>query len=145
MIRTLSIVMPAYNEGPTIHRILDKVRAVELPNGIQKELIVVNDCSKDNTEEAILNYQSTHPDLPIQYLKHAVNQGKGAALHTGIAAATGDYIVIQDADLEYDPEEYKLLLAPVWRAMPTWSTVPGSWAAMHTASCSFGTPSATKC
>ena len=90
MIRTLSIVMPAYNEGPTIHRILDKVRAVDLPHGIQKELIVVNDCSKDNTEEAILNYQSAHPDLPIQYLKHAVNKGKGAALHTGIAAATGD-------------------------------------------------------
>jgi glycosyltransferase involved in cell wall biosynthesis len=97
----------------TIHRILDKVRAVDLPHGIQKELIVVNDCSKDNTEEAILNYQSAHPDLPIQYLKHAVNTGPGAARHTGIAAATGDYIVIQDADLEYDPEEYKLLLAPV--------------------------------
>jgi glycosyltransferase involved in cell wall biosynthesis len=113
MIRTLSIVMPAYNEGPTIHRILDKVRAVNLPNGIQKELIVVNDCSKDNTEEALLAYRDAHPDLPIHYLKHAVNQGKGAALHTGIAAATGEFLIIQDADLEYDPEEYHLLLAPV--------------------------------
>ena len=109
----LTVVIPAYNEGPTIHRILDKVREVQLPAGIVKEVIIVNDCSKDGTEDSILSYQSQHTDLPITYLKHTVNQGKGAALHTGIAAATGDYVLIQDADLEYDPQEYLLLLTPI--------------------------------
>src|SRR5882757_2689948 len=96
---TLSIVIPAYNEGPTIHRILNKVKAVVLVDGIQKEVIIVNDCSKDNTEEAILAYKAANPDLPIAYYKHEVNQGKGAALHTGIKKATGDFVIIQDADL----------------------------------------------
>jgi len=114
-IKTLSIVIPAYNEGPTIHRILDRIRNVSLTNGIEKELIIVNDCSKDDTEEAILRYKSENPNLNIQYHKHAVNQGKGAALHTGILKASGDFLIIQDADLEYDPEEYNLLLAPVIR------------------------------
>jgi glycosyltransferase involved in cell wall biosynthesis len=109
----LSIIIPAYNEGKTIHYILDKVKAVQLINGVQKEVIIVNDCSKDNTEEAILNYQSLNPELNIQYRKHEVNQGKGAALHTGIREATGEYLVIQDADLEYDPNEYNILLKPV--------------------------------
>jgi glycosyltransferase involved in cell wall biosynthesis len=110
---TLSIVIPAYNEGPTIHRILDKVKAVTLPDGMAKEVIIVNDCSRDNTEESILNYKNANPELPISYYKHEVNQGKGAALHTGIEKATGDYVVIQDADLEYDPEEYNVLLKPM--------------------------------
>ena len=110
---TLSIIIPAYNEGPTIHRILDKVKAVVLTDDLKKEVVIVNDCSKDNTEEAILSYQAANPDLNITYYKHEVNQGKGAALHTGIRRATGDYVIIQDADLEYDPEEYNILLKPI--------------------------------
>ncbi|MFM7766087.1 MAG: glycosyltransferase family 2 protein [Sphingomonadales bacterium] len=110
---TLSIVIPAYNEGRTIHLILDKVKAVSLRDQIAKEVIIVNDCSKDNTEEAIQAYMAANPELNIQYYKHEVNQGKGAALHTGIKKATGDFVIIQDADLEYDPNEYNILLQPI--------------------------------
>jgi glycosyltransferase involved in cell wall biosynthesis len=113
IISKLSIIIPAYNEGRTIHLILDKIKSVTLPNGILKEIIIVNDFSKDNTEEAILAYKQNNPDQDIQYFKHQVNKGKGAALHTGISKATGEYLIIQDADLEYDPREYELLLKPV--------------------------------
>jgi glycosyltransferase involved in cell wall biosynthesis len=113
IINKLSIVIPAYNEGRTIHRILNRVKNVVLPNNIEKEVIIVNDCSKDNTEEAIENYILANPDLSIRYLKHEKNKGKGAALRTGIEGATGDYLVIQDADLEYDPEEYVIMLKPI--------------------------------
>lgn len=113
MSKTLSIVIPAYNEGRTIHLILDKVRAVELRGGLQKEVIVVNDHSTDDTEAAIERYRQSHPGLNIQYYKHDVNKGKGAALHTGIRESSGDYVIIQDADLEYDPQEYNILLKPM--------------------------------
>jgi len=103
-------VIPAYNEGPTIHLILEKIKAVTLMANISKEVIIVNDCSKDDTESSILAYMQANSGLNIQYFKHAVNRGKGAALHTGIAKATGEYLIIQDADLEYDPNEYNLLL-----------------------------------
>jgi len=112
-INKLSIVIPAYNEGKTIHFILDKVKAVTLIGGISKEVILVNDCSTDDTEAAIEQYISENPDFNIQYYKHEVNKGKGAALHTGIRQATGEFLIIQDADLEYDPEEYNDLLKPV--------------------------------
>src|ERR1700749_3122830 len=113
MITKLSIVIPAYNEGRTIHLILDKIKAVKLVHDITKEIIIINDCSTDNTEEAINAYMAENPAADIQYLKHEVNQGKGAALHTGISHATGEYLVIQDADLEYDPDEYNYLLKPI--------------------------------
>ena len=116
-LRTLSIVIPAYNEGATIHLILDQIRAVELLNGIQKEVIIVNDCSRDDTEAAIERYTAANPALPVRYFRHEVNQGKGAALHTGIRAATGEFVIIQDADLEYDPAEYNILLQPVLRGV----------------------------
>ncbi|SDD32225.1 Glycosyl transferase family 2 [Mucilaginibacter pineti] len=113
ILQKLSIIIPAYNEGNTIHLILDKIKLVSLTNNIDKEVIIVNDCSKDNTEQAIIAYQQANPDFNIQYFKHEINKGKGAALHTGISKATGEYLIIQDADLEYDPEEYNDLLKPV--------------------------------
>jgi glycosyltransferase involved in cell wall biosynthesis len=112
-IHKLSIVIPAYNEGNTIHLILNKIKAVNLIENIQKELIIVNDCSSDHTEKAVNAYKSENPGLEISYFKHETNKGKGAAIHTGISKATGEYLIIQDADLEYDPEEYNDLLKPV--------------------------------
>lgn len=110
---TLSIVIPAYNEEKTIHLILNKVKDVELIGGLQKEVIIVNDCSADQTKQAVERYAAANPAMPIQFYEHTVNKGKGAALHTGIKQATGDYLIIQDADLEYDPKEYNILLQPI--------------------------------
>jgi len=111
--KKLSIIIPAYNEGATIHLILDKIKKVELINNIEKEIIIVNDFSTDNTATAIENYINLNPELNIQYQKHDFNKGKGAALHTGIINASGEYLIIQDADLEYDPTEYNMLLKPI--------------------------------
>lgn len=111
--RVLSIVIPAYNEEKTIGTILEKLASVELAFDLEKELIVVNDCSKDQTEQRVQEFIAAHPKVKVNYAKHDVNQGKGAAIHTGIQVATGDFVIIQDADLEYDPREYNLLLRPI--------------------------------
>ncbi len=112
-INKLSVVIPCFNEGPTVHKILDKVKDVSLIGNIEKEIIIVNDYSTDNTSETIKRYIEENSHLSIVFVEHDKNKGKGAALHTGIKSASGDVIVIQDADLEYDPEEYNILLKPI--------------------------------
>lgn len=109
----LSVIIPAFNEEATLYRLLQLVSSVDLIQGIEKELVVVNDCSNDKTESELFRFRSDHPGMTINYQKHEKNRGKGAALHTGIRSATGDFIIVQDADLEYDPREFNLLLQPI--------------------------------
>lgn len=112
MFEKLSIIIPTYNEASTIHKILDKIATVNLPNNLTKEIVIVDDCSTDETSKSIERYIE-NSNLNIILNKHNVNKGKGAALHTAISITTGDIIVVQDADLEYDPNEYSILLKPI--------------------------------
>ncbi len=114
MITSLSILIPAYNEANTIVSILDRVLEVELINNITKEIIVIDDCSSDGTFELVKNYIKAHPKAAIRLEHHEKNKGKGAAIHTGIKSATGDYLIVQDADLEYDPMEFNELFKPIF-------------------------------
>jgi len=116
IIKRLSIIIPVYNEEKTISLVLDRINAVKLIRNIEKEVIIVNDCSTDNTEAVINEYISNLNNSTLnycKYLKHEVNKGKGAAIHTGIIETTGEYILVQDADLECDPGEYNTLLKPI--------------------------------
>lgn len=110
---SLSIIVPAYNEENTVTDILDRLRELELKNVSDTEVVIINDCSTDKTRDKILKYQKDYPTFNLSFFEHDVNQGKGAALHTGFANAKNEYTVVQDADLEYDPREIDILFKPV--------------------------------
>lgn len=109
--QSLSILIPVYNEASTIGELLRRVHAVEIP--LSKEVVICDDGSQDDTLGEVRRYLEAHPDLNAKLLEHGVNQGKGAAVRTALEAATGDLVLIQDGDLEYDPKDYMVLLEPL--------------------------------
>lgn len=111
--KKLSIVIPVYNEQDTIFEIVDRVVLAPIPQGMSREIICVNDCSKDNTAQSLDSLPARYPDVPFHIRHKPVNEGKGAAVRDGFALATGDIVLIQDADLEYDPNDYMKLVTPI--------------------------------
>ncbi len=110
--KRLTVVIPAFNEVKTIERVLERVRAAALPDGVDLEIVVVDDASTDGTQ-AKLEELAASGEVAFKLVKHGENQGKGAALRSGFAAATGDFVLVQDADLEYHPRDYPVLLQPL--------------------------------
>ena len=113
MSKMLSIIIPMYNEENTILSILEKIKDVNLTNGITKDIVIVDDASTDQTKHLVKDYIEANKTLSISLYSNPTNQGKGASLHRGIKESRGDLIIIQDADLEYDPNEYNILLGPI--------------------------------
>lgn len=111
--KKLSIIIPVYNEEKFIIQLLDKVISVELLNDIEKEIIIIDDGSTDKTQEIIKEYISNNPKIKFIFYKQDINSGKGASIHKGIELASGDIIIIQDADLEYDPNDYNKIIKPI--------------------------------
>jgi glycosyltransferase involved in cell wall biosynthesis len=111
-IKLLSIIVPAFNEESTIISVLENISRVDM-GPINKEVIIVDDHSTDNTVKVIEQYIKERPAQAIQLVRHEVNSGKGSAIHTGIQHSNGDCLIIQDADLEYNPEEYKQMIGPI--------------------------------
>ena len=110
--KKLSIVIPAYNERPTVETLLERVATAELPDAMEREIIVVDDGSADGTRELLRELEAAG-DPPFRLVEHPENRGKGAALRTGFEQATGDFVLVQDADLEYNPRDYPVLLRPL--------------------------------
>ena len=111
--QTLSIIIPSYNEERTILVLLDKILEVRLIQNIRKEIILIDDGSGDNTQDAVNSYMQKSPDKNIKFITHDINRGKGAAVRTGIKHVTGDFVIIQDGDLECEPEDYNILLQEI--------------------------------
>lgn len=111
--KTLSVIIPAYNEERTVNEIISKVGNVKFIENLNLEIVVINDASSDKTVEVVKSAIKQNTELNIQLYNHEKNQGKGAAIHTGISKSKGDFIVVQDADLEYDPDEFNILLKPL--------------------------------